>query len=142
MYKIVIISFLVISLCGCTTTRQSLDSARSRVIELEELNKEGAARNTELANLLESERIGNEELERILSEKRSELEGYFDSERSRIEAERRLADSLSGIFNEGSDIVEQLIKGLREIRSYLEDLGILAENLDSSPDSLNPDSGG
>lgn len=137
------IIFLVIIfplLSSCSTVR-SLQSARERVAELERLNEAGGIRNTELAKLLESERVGNEELERVLAEKRYELEKYLETERQRIAAERKLAERISGIFEEGTDIVESLIRGLDAIRTYLEAQGILVENIDSSSDISVPDSG-
>jgi hypothetical protein len=135
MPKRIIISIvlIIIIFTGCTTLR-TLESARSRIAELEELNAEGDFRNTTLQGLLKAERTGNEELERILTEKRSELEIYFRSEKLRIEAERKLADSLSGIFSESTDIITQLIEGYRQVRAYLEAQGLLVEDFSGGSD--------
>lgn len=136
--KIGIITGIVLVLLtffsGCSTTR-ALESARSRIGELEELNNEGARRNAEFEELIVSERERNTELERVLT-------NYHESERNRTAAERELTERLSGIFREGSDIVDQLIEGLRLIRTYLEDKGILVEDISSSSDSAIPDSDG
>lgn len=141
MYKanIVFILLILTLFSGCSTFRD-LRSARDRVIELERLNEEGAVRNSQLENLLKSERAGNEELERLLAEKRSKLEEYLESERIRIAAERKLADSLSGVFRESTDIIEGLIEGYRIIRTYLEDQGFLVTDIPGSGDSTDIDS--
>jgi len=119
MVNRLIVIFIILSLSGCASLR-TLESARSKITKLEQLNEAGTARNGELESLLESERTGNQELKRIISEKQSELDGYFESEKRRIEAERKLIDSLSGIFEEGSDIIEELIRGYRLIREFFE----------------------
>jgi len=128
-------------LTSCTTLR-TLESARDRIDELKQLNAAGTIRNSQLEGLLEAERTGNAELERILSEKRSELEKYITSEELRIIAERKLADSLQGIFSEGSDIIGQLIEGYRQVRAYLEAQGLLVENISGSSDSIIIDNNG
>jgi peptidoglycan hydrolase CwlO-like protein len=140
---IVAITFVVLVVTifsGCSTTR-ALRSARDRIVELEQINEEGTKRNTELENLLESERIGNQQMGELLSRIRSENERYLESERNRIEAEKQLANSLSGIFREGSDIIEQLIRGYHEIRKYLENKGLLAETIYLDFDCADTNSG-
>lgn len=118
MSKIIIIFFIII-LSGCTTTRRALDEARNSIAELEQLNEERTSRNIELEKLYNSERTGNKELERIINSQQSELNGYLESERNRIKAEKLIAESLTGIFGEGSDIIEELIRGYYSIREII-----------------------
>ena len=132
-YYFPIIILIIALFPGCTTLR-TLESARDRIADLEQLNAAGTERNKELGNLIESERAGNQELERIINNQQSELNKYLESERNRIGAERELANSLSGIFSEGSDIIEQLIYGYRQIRAYLKDQGQMVKDLPGSPD--------
>jgi hypothetical protein len=120
MPKIIIIGFLIIILSGCTTTRQALESARETISQLEQSNGERAARNIELEGLYTAERAGNKELERIINNQQSELNGYIEAERNRIEAEKLIVESLTGIFSEGSEIIEELIRGHYNIREIFE----------------------
>lgn len=124
MHKIIICVLLVINLSGCASTR-ALKSARSRIDELEQLNEAGSARNIELGELLEAERAGNRELGILLSGLREENDRYLESERNRIAAEKQIIESLSGIFSEGSDIIEELIRGYNIIREYFESQEIM-----------------
>ena len=127
MPKIIIICIvliLILSLSGCTSTR-AIRSARNRINELEKLNEAGAARNTELGELLESERAGNKEMGILLSGIRTENDKYIEAERNRIEAERLVIDSLTGIFKEGEDLIEGLIRGYNIIREYIEALEVV-----------------
>ena len=115
---IFIIVFILIA-SGCASIR-ALGSARSKIVELEQLNEARAARYTELEGLYNSEREGNKELERISRNQLSELNGYIESEKHRLEAERLIVDSLSGIFEEGESVIEGLIRGYQLIREYFE----------------------
>ncbi len=120
MPKIVFIIVFIIIFTGCTTTRTALREARNTIDQLEQLNAERTARNVELAQLYNAERTGNQGLERIIENQQSEINGYIESEKSRIEAEKLIIDSLSGIFGEGSDIIEELIRGYNNIREIFE----------------------
>ena len=125
MGKNIIIVCIIIILSSCTTTRQALRQSRDTIEQLEQLNDDRRARNTELESLINAERAGNKELERIISEQQSSLNGYIESERARLERERQIIDSLSGIFSEGSDLIRQLKKGYRLIRAYFESQTIM-----------------
>lgn len=127
MPKIVIVfifSICILTLSGCASTGV-IESARDRINELEQLNEAGAARNTELEELNASERAGNKELGDLLLGLRTENKQYLEAERNRLEAERLIVDSLTGIFEEGEDIIEGLIRGYHLIRDYFESLEIL-----------------
>ncbi len=121
MHKIfIVISICVLSFPGCATYRRNIESARESIEQLEQLNTEEAARIKSLESLVESERAGNQELERIIGEQKSKLNGYIESERIRSEDEKRIIESLSGIFIQETDIIEQLKKGYQLIREYFE----------------------
>lgn len=115
----IIILFCILTFTGCTTITRALTEAKNSIAELEQLNEERAERNLELESLYNSERTGNQELERIIDNQQSELDGYIESEKNRIEAEKRIIDSLSGIFGEGSEIIEELIRGYFDIRKII-----------------------
>lgn len=126
MYKsIIIFIILLLSLSGCTTYRRSIESARESIKQLEQLNADEAARNTALEILIDAEREGNKELERIITDQQSKLDGYIESERLRSEDERRIIESLSDIFSEEADIIEKLKQGYQLIREYFEAQRIL-----------------
>ncbi len=117
--KIIIVMFVIISSLfnsGCASFRRQIESAENTITELERSNAEGEARNKSLKRLYNSERSGNIELTRINGEIQGELDKYIESERRRIAAERELIGSISEIFGDGQGIVEQLIRGLDEIR--------------------------
>jgi chromosome segregation ATPase len=117
------IIFSVIVFSGCSTTR-IIERAESRIADLERINEEWAARNSELERLIEAERNSNKQLERIINE-------YVEAERLRVEAERKLAERLSGIFKEGSSVVDKLIKGYQQIEAHFGFTGLLEQdNLD------------
>lgn len=124
MGKISIIFIMLLIISGCASTRV-IESARNTIDGLEQLNRDQESRNTELATLLESERAGNQELERIIDNQQSEINRYTESEINRIESERLIIDRLSGIFSSESEIIEKLIEGYNEIRKYFEALEIL-----------------
>ncbi len=113
MPKIIFIIFFIIIFTGCSTTRRALEESRNTIEQLKQVDAERTARNTELERLLESERSGNLKLERIIN-------GYVESEKYRIEEEKRIIDSLQGIFGEGSEIIENLKLGYDNIRKYFE----------------------
>ena len=102
---------------GCASTR-TIEQARATITELEQYNAERAARNIELEKLFAAERAGNNQLKEIIENQQSELDGYIESERNRIAAERLIIESLTGIFGEGSKIIEELINGYRKIKQY------------------------
>ena len=116
MFKSIVVLFICLfTFSGCNTTKRALAEARVTITDLEQLNAERAARNEELERLYNAERIGNQELKRIIEKQQSELDGYFESERKRIEREKLIVNSLTGIFGEGSDIIEELIRGYSDI---------------------------
>lgn len=135
MRKTSFIIFSVLIACclfsGCATTR-ALQSAQNRVIELEQLGEERAARLEEQEQLNLAARGRAEELRRINEE-------YIKSERARLEADKLFIDSLTGIFKEGADIIERLIEGFDIITKYLEDKGLLVEDLSLGPGSNDSD---
>ena len=120
--NIIIISFVIL-LSGCTTIRRDLKSARATIGQLEQLNLDEAARNTALEILINAERAGNKELERIITEQQERVDGYIESEKIRTENEKRIIENLSDIFREEADIIEQLKQGYRLIRDYFESQG-------------------
>jgi len=119
MYKLyIILIIIIVSLfTGCASTR-TLEQARDTIAELKQSNAERAARNIELEKLFNAERAGNNQLKEIISKQQSELNGYIESERNRIAAERLIIESLTGIFGEGSKIIEELINGYKQIKQY------------------------
>ncbi len=122
--NLIILIIILFALSGCTSTRV-IESARDRIAELEKLNEAGAARNIELEKLNEAERAGNKELGDLLFRLRAENEQYIEAERNRLEAERLIVDSFSGIFEDGETIIERLIRGHNLIRDYFESLEVL-----------------
>lgn len=125
MHKITIIFICFLIISGCATYRRTIESARESIEQLEQINADEAARNKSLESLIESERAGNKELERIIGEQKSKLNGYIESERIRSENEKRIIESLSDIFKQETDIIEQLREGYRLIRAYFEAQRIL-----------------
>jgi len=121
MLKIIIISIILI-FCfpGCATYRRVIESARESIEQLEQLNADETARNKILEELIIAERAGNKELERIIRNQKSELDGYIESERIRSEDEKRIIESLSNIFSQEADIIEKLKRGYQLIREYFE----------------------
>ncbi len=119
MYKISFIIIFIIILSGCTTTRTALKEARGTIEQLERSDAERTARNIELAGLYNTERAGNEALKGIISSQQSELDDYIEAERNRIAAEKLIIDSLTGVFGEGSEIIEELIRGYNSIREIV-----------------------
>lgn len=125
MSKIFIIIFIcVLTFPGCASLRD-IESARNSITELEEIVSERTAANDEFERIIESERARNQEFERVIFGQQSTIDGFVISEENRIAAERKLIDSLSGIFREGSDIIEELIAGYYEIRKFFEPLEIV-----------------
>ena len=119
MHNIIISIFIIIALFGCSTTRQSLDEARDLIVELERSDALRTARNEELEELYNAERAGNTELKEIINSQKSELNKYIESERKRIESEKRIIEKLSGKFGEGSEIITELIEGYNSIRKII-----------------------
>ena len=110
--KIFVIIFVIVSFIGCRTFSDINDESTERVRELEQLNRDGETRNAKLEELYDSERKGNEAL-------RGTINDYLESERQRVEAEKRFIDSISGILQEGGDIIKRLFEGLEEIERYV-----------------------
>lgn len=132
--NIIFIILIITLFSGCNTTR-ALNSARARVTEFQQLNVERESRITELEGLLESARSGNKQISDLLTKLRAENDRYTESERRRLEDDRKLVSGISEIFKEGTGLIERLIDGLRLIRTYFEDNGIVAEDIIVGGDS-------
>lgn len=120
---IFIIVFILIT-SGCASTRV-IESARDRINELEGLNEAGTARNLELAELLESERSGNEAIRIIVESQKSELDDYFQSAKNRTESQKRIAEGIGDIFVDGETELEGVIRRYYLLRAYFESLEVL-----------------
>jgi len=125
MVKISIIFIMLLAIfSGCASTRV-IESARDRINELEGLNEAGTARNIELAELLESERSGNEAIRIIVESQKSEIDGYLQSAKNRTESEKRIAEGIGDIFVDGETELEGVIRRYYLLRAYFESLEVL-----------------
>ncbi|MCP4393455.1 MAG: hypothetical protein GY804_04195 [Alphaproteobacteria bacterium] len=115
----ILLPIMLICFSGCTTTREHLEQARFTISELEQINGERATRNAELEQLYNIEREGNQALKRIIEGQRTRINNYLESERKRIEEEKRIIDSLTGIFGEGNGIIRELREGYYKIREIV-----------------------
>lgn len=124
MVKTSIIFIVLLSFFGCASTR-AIDSARESITGLERIREEQESRNTELAELLKSERAGNEELGKLLSGIREENDRRTEAERLRIAEKRSFLGSLELIFSTESEITDKLIKINKLLRVYFESMEVL-----------------
>ena len=123
--KIFVIIFVVIScfaFSGCQSYSRKIADAENTIDELKRSDAERAIEYSRLEGLYNRERAGNTALRDINGEIQGKLDGYTESERRRIEAEREILENLEGIFSSGQGIIDQLIEGYEEIRKFISSL--------------------